>query len=272
MRPLLGKTALPPGHAAECDERPDASRGTALKTTLKRGVGRSATGNGNGHAVFPPGPISTITRYEQPPPPGRSGVARALAHPARDAARRCSRSGSRPPAAATSGSTSPSTTLRADVEGRDRDRRRCSTCRVAHKPAVALVVGYDYRFGDDPNDLALGHADADPRRPGDEVDLDALVPARPDRRRLLPGRDAGPRPHQLGVRALRLEGHARDGPQADGHPDQLPDHGQLPRLPADRRQARRRLARHRPPLLQRQRRHARRRTSRTSTSSRATSG
>jgi LCP family protein required for cell wall assembly len=46
-----------------------------LKTTLKRGVGRSATGNGNGHAVFPPGPISTITRYRQPPPPERSGFA-----------------------------------------------------------------------------------------------------------------------------------------------------------------------------------------------------
>ena len=45
-----------------------------MKTTLKRGVGRSATGNGNGHAVFPPGPISTITRYEQPLPPRRSGV------------------------------------------------------------------------------------------------------------------------------------------------------------------------------------------------------
>ncbi len=45
-----------------------------MRTTLKRGVGRSAEGNGNGHAVFPPGPISTITRYRQPPPPERSGL------------------------------------------------------------------------------------------------------------------------------------------------------------------------------------------------------
>ena len=69
-----------------------------------------------------------------------------------------------------------------------------------------------------------------------------------------PGSHAGPRPHQLGLLALRHEGHARDRPQADGHPDPVPDHGQLPRLPADRRQARRRLARHRPPLLQQERR------------------
>ena len=46
-----------------------------MKTTLKRGIGRSATGNGNGHAVFPPGPISTITRYRQPPEAERSGFA-----------------------------------------------------------------------------------------------------------------------------------------------------------------------------------------------------
>jgi LCP family protein required for cell wall assembly len=45
-----------------------------MKTTLKRGVGRGAHLNGNGHAVFPPGTISSVNRYEQPPPPGRSGL------------------------------------------------------------------------------------------------------------------------------------------------------------------------------------------------------
>src|SRR5262245_15213538 len=46
-----------------------------MKTTLKRGIGRSAGANGNGHSIFPPGPISTITRYRQPEPPRRSGLA-----------------------------------------------------------------------------------------------------------------------------------------------------------------------------------------------------
>jgi LCP family protein required for cell wall assembly len=37
-----------------------------MKTTLKRGVGRSAEVNGNGRAVLPPGALTPITRYEQP--------------------------------------------------------------------------------------------------------------------------------------------------------------------------------------------------------------
>jgi LCP family protein required for cell wall assembly len=37
-----------------------------MKTTLKRGVGRSAGANGNGRAVLPPGALTPITRYEQP--------------------------------------------------------------------------------------------------------------------------------------------------------------------------------------------------------------
>ena len=45
-----------------------------MKTTLKRGVGRGAEVNGNGHSVFPPGPVSAVSRYRQPPPPGRSGL------------------------------------------------------------------------------------------------------------------------------------------------------------------------------------------------------
>jgi LCP family protein required for cell wall assembly len=46
-----------------------------MRTTLKRGVGRGASSNGNGRAVYPPGTISSIARYEQPPPPRRSGLA-----------------------------------------------------------------------------------------------------------------------------------------------------------------------------------------------------
>ncbi|MBV8079734.1 MAG: LCP family protein, partial [Actinobacteria bacterium] len=45
-----------------------------MRTTLKRGVGRGAELNGNGHSVFPPGPVSAVVRYRQPPPPGRTGL------------------------------------------------------------------------------------------------------------------------------------------------------------------------------------------------------
>jgi LCP family protein required for cell wall assembly len=45
-----------------------------MRTTLKRGVGRGASATGNGKAVFPPGAISSVTRYRQPPPPSRSGL------------------------------------------------------------------------------------------------------------------------------------------------------------------------------------------------------
>ena len=45
-----------------------------MRTTLKRGVGRGAGANGNGKAVFPPGPVTQVTRYRQPPPPAASGL------------------------------------------------------------------------------------------------------------------------------------------------------------------------------------------------------
>ncbi|MFL5953501.1 MAG: LCP family protein [Gaiellaceae bacterium] len=45
-----------------------------MRTTLKRGVGRGAKANGNGNAVFPPGTISSVTRYRQPPPPAATGL------------------------------------------------------------------------------------------------------------------------------------------------------------------------------------------------------
>jgi LCP family protein required for cell wall assembly len=37
-----------------------------MRTTLKRGIGRVAVGNGNGAAVLPPGSLSPVTRYRQP--------------------------------------------------------------------------------------------------------------------------------------------------------------------------------------------------------------
>src|SRR3954463_5962156 len=44
-----------------------------MRTTLKRGIGRSTAVNGNGHrAVFPPGVLSPMRRYRVPPPPHRT--------------------------------------------------------------------------------------------------------------------------------------------------------------------------------------------------------
>jgi len=40
-----------------------------MKTTLKRGMGRAGTANGNGRAVFPPGVHTPMRRYRQPKPP-----------------------------------------------------------------------------------------------------------------------------------------------------------------------------------------------------------
>jgi len=43
-----------------------------MRTTLKRGIGRGAELNGNGHAVLPPGVQPPINLYRQPPRGGRS--------------------------------------------------------------------------------------------------------------------------------------------------------------------------------------------------------
>src|SRR5581483_7555342 len=102
--------------------------------------------------------------------------------------------------------------------------------------------------------VALRHDHADPRRSGHELDLAALVPARPRGADLLrPDADHG-RPDQLGIQPLR---RARDAPhdQASDEPeDQLPDHRELPRVQGGRRPARRRVDGHRPPLLQQEHR------------------
>jgi LCP family protein required for cell wall assembly len=49
-----------------------------MRTTLKRGIGRGAGLNGNGHSVLPPGAFTPMARYGQPPP-GRRGFGRRVA-------------------------------------------------------------------------------------------------------------------------------------------------------------------------------------------------
>jgi LCP family protein required for cell wall assembly len=43
-----------------------------MRTTLKKGIGQGAGVNGNGRAAFPPGALSPVTLYRQPPPAQRS--------------------------------------------------------------------------------------------------------------------------------------------------------------------------------------------------------
>jgi LCP family protein required for cell wall assembly len=118
-----------------------------LRTTLKRGIGRSAT-KGNGRAIFPPGPTSTITRYQQPPRRRRSGlalfgrillavflIALALALGAAGGAYLWFHQ--------TVAALRPTS---ADVKV----AQRSLDVQLPHQAAVALVIGYDYRPGDDP--------------------------------------------------------------------------------------------------------------------------
>jgi len=44
-----------------------------VRTTLKRAYGRAAAADGNGRAVLPPDALSPVTRYRQSPPPAPSG-------------------------------------------------------------------------------------------------------------------------------------------------------------------------------------------------------
>ena len=75
------------------------------------------------------------------------------------------------------------------------------------QPATALVIGYDRRASDaQERAVPLRHADARPRRPGREDDLDALLPARPPGRDPLPGPERVDRQDQrrlLGLRRTR---------------------------------------------------------------------
>ncbi|MGZ4258425.1 MAG: LCP family protein, partial [Gaiellaceae bacterium] len=116
-----------------------------MRTTLKRGIGRGA--NGNGHAILPPGSLSPVTLYRQAPPP-RPGVLKLVgkfflflgivavilvcglvggfylwAHES---------------AAALHG------TSKADKA----TEQRLTSVPDAKHPAVALVIGYDHRAGD----------------------------------------------------------------------------------------------------------------------------
>ena len=160
-----------------------------MRTTLKRGLGRAAAPNGNGKPVLPPGSISPVTVYRQ--------TCRRAARAWRGSAARsrgpgswrsCSWRGR--PAARTSTSTSPSPRSPRRHRRSGAPRRQLDV-PLPGQPAVALVIGYDHRAADGKG--APSRSDTlmlVPRRPGDRLDLAALVPARHARRDPLSGAHA----------------------------------------------------------------------------------
>ena len=231
-----------------------------MRTTLKRGVGRAASANGNGTAVFPPGTVSAVTRYRQPPPPGRTGlgllrrilVGTFLAL-------------SSFVIAVAGGSYLYFHQSVASVRAHTPDVVRAARSLdipVAHHAAIALVIGYDHRAGVESNRPSLS-------------DTLMLIRADPETKTI--SLLSFPRdldvPIYCGSSASDSVGHvvttdrinsaySRCGSKGTvltikhltSLPDQLPDHGQLPRLQGSRRQAARRLDGRRPPLLQQEHR------------------
>jgi LCP family protein required for cell wall assembly len=121
-----------------------------VRTTLKRGVGRTASADGNGRAVLPPAAATPVTRYRQPPPPRRSGlrvVGRIVLWLV---------IGVLMVAAAFAGglylwaheSVAQVRAHSADVKAA---QKRLDLPPPSNKPAIALVLGYDHRAGEASN-------------------------------------------------------------------------------------------------------------------------
>ena len=118
-----------------------------MRTTLKRGIGRGAEVNGNGHGMIPPGVLSPVTLYRQAPPTkpslakvigkfflwlfvillmlvaGLVGGFYLWAHETA-AAFHCQTAGCR------------------------KAQKELDVIKDPHQAAIALVIGYDHRAGD----------------------------------------------------------------------------------------------------------------------------
>ena len=152
-----------------------------MRTTLKRGMGRAATVNGNGRAVLPPPVLEPMRRYKAP----RAAAALGARHrrqglrlvPAR-ARRRRHRARRR----------------RLSLRPRDAERDRAAhaggqgdgEAPQGAADRVAAGDGADHRLrrarrqrGLRPGRLALRHGHARSRGPDEQHAVAALVPARP---------------------------------------------------------------------------------------------
>ena len=235
-----------------------------MRTTLKRGSRPRAATNGNGHAVLPPAlvaelalpePEPAFTRYRQPPPP-RRGVARMLLAgvlwlfasaavvaqrpgrrrvPLPRGRRRRRDQAARPrgPRGRRSRSTSSRRTSR---------RSRSSS-------ATTSALGREAEV----DSAALRHDHARPRRPATE-DRSRCSRSRATCSSTSTARASPSFADRINAAysPCGAKGTLETVRRAHRAADQLPDHGQLPRLQAARRAARRRLGRRRPALLQRQ--------------------
>jgi LCP family protein required for cell wall assembly len=124
-----------------------------MRTTLKRGVGRGAAAHGNGKAVFPPGTVSAVTRYRQPPPTARSGLGlfRRIVVGTLVAV-------SSLVLAVAGGSYLYFHESVSSVRAHTPDVVRAARSLdipVAHHAAIALVIGYDHRAGIEANRPSL---------------------------------------------------------------------------------------------------------------------
>jgi LCP family protein required for cell wall assembly len=116
-----------------------------MKTTIKRGIGRGA--NGNGRAVLPPGSLSPVTLYRQPPPP-KPGFARLVGRFFLWLALAI--------VVLVSGlvggfylwAHEKAFALGCQSASCERAAQRLDAIKDPHQPAIALVIGYDHRAGD----------------------------------------------------------------------------------------------------------------------------
>jgi LCP family protein required for cell wall assembly len=112
-----------------------------MRTTLKRGAGRGAVVNGDGHGVLPPGVLTPVSRYRQPE--RERGVLRGAARILLIVVAACG---------IVVGGAAGGTYLWAlesvdDLKPRELVKQAAERLNIAeaHAPTTALVIGYDHR-------------------------------------------------------------------------------------------------------------------------------
>lgn len=117
-----------------------------MRTTLKRGIGRGASVNGNGRAILPPGPYTPVRRYRvEPPQHGGLRVAGRIATWIVGVLVLLA-------GAFAGGAFLWAQHTAAEVAPKTAEDKR-TTKQLADavnpdKPAIALVIGYDRRYGE----------------------------------------------------------------------------------------------------------------------------
>jgi LCP family protein required for cell wall assembly len=122
-----------------------------MRTTLKRGVGRAAHLNGNGHSVVPPTAVEAVTHYEQPPGRSKAGlVGRSLLGLLLLAVAAGAGVGGGAYLWAHQSVEKIQAHTPAVVKA-----QKALDIPIANEPATALVIGYDHRAGVEANRPSL---------------------------------------------------------------------------------------------------------------------